>query len=278
MSVVADGVSFSERYGRWAMVLGASEGVGACAADELAGRGLDVVLVARNGPLLDEIAAGIRDRHGVEVRTLVLDLAEPGAAKQIISFVDDLAVGLLIYTVGAIHNSQLFLDQRFELTERMITLNCSVPATLVHALAPAMKQRGRGGIVLVGSTGCYAGGPHMVSYSAAKAYQVNLAEGLWAELDPHGIDVCIAVIGSTNTPARTRTLGVDYDESQDMTSEDVAHEMIENIANGPVRVIARSDVGIGLLNEPWSEFRRTAVSTLLESMKGFTARTTKPGV
>ena len=270
--------SFSARYGRWAIVVGASEGVGACAADELAARGLDVLLVARNEMLLEEIARGIRDRHATDVRTLAVDLTDPHAPAQMLGAAERLEVGLLVYTPGAVHNSQFFLDQPLDLTMRMLALNCEVPATLVHALAPAMKERGRGGILLVGSTGCFAGGPHMVSYSAAKAFQVNFAEGLWAELGPHGVDVCAAVIGSTNTPARTRTLGVDYDVSQDMSSEDVAREMIENIGNGPSHVIARSDFGIGVLNESWSEFRRAAVTTLLESMQGFTARTTKPGV
>src|SRR5437764_880443 len=138
--------SFRQRYGRWAVVAGASEGVGACAADELAANGLDLVLTARNRALLEEVAVGVRKRHGVEATTLALDLTAPDA-----------------------------VDQRL-----------------------------------------------------------------------------------------------------DMSSEDVAHEIIENIGNGPTRVIGKLTSGVGPLAEPWSDFRRIAVATMINSMQGFTSRTT-PG-
>ena len=268
--------SFRQRYGRWAVVAGASEGVGACAADELAANGLDLVLTARNRALLEEVAVGVRKRHGVEATTLALDLTAPDAADQILAVTDGLEVGLLLYCPGAVHNADLFLEQPLELPMRMIQLNCVVPVALVHALAPAMRERGRGGIVRVGSMGCFAGSPRVVAYSAAKAFQVNFVEGLWAELHDDGVDVFSAVIGSTTTPARARTLGVAVDEGLDMSSEEVAHEIIENIGNGPTRVIGKLTSGVGPLAEPWSDFRRIAVATMINSMQGFTSRTT-PG-
>jgi short-subunit dehydrogenase len=264
---------FAQRYGRWAIVAGASEGVGACTAEELAARGLDLLLLARNEPLLEDIAAGIRARHAVEVRAHVQDLTAPDAVEGVLTAAGGLEVGLLVYTPGAVHNADLFLDQPTELSMRMIQLNCTVPVALAHALAPAMRDRGRGGIVLVGSTGCFVGGPHMVTYSAAKAFQVNFVEGLWAEIAPMGVDVCSAVIGSTTTPARARTLGIAHDDSQDMSAEAVAHDLVEHIGDGPTRVIARANAGIGALNVPWSDFRRTARRKLAESMHEFTART-----
>jgi short-subunit dehydrogenase len=267
--------SVAERYGRWAVVVGASEGVGACVAEELAAGGLDLLLLARNDALVEEVAATIRGRHPVEVRTHVQDLTALDAVDRILAACDGLEVGLLVYTPGAVHNADLFLDQPIELPMRMIQLNCAVPVALVHALAPAMQERGRGGIVLVGSTGCFVGGPHMVAYSAAKAFQVNLVEGLWAELGRHGVDVLSAVIGSTTTPARARTLGVDYDATQDMSSEEVARELVDHIGTGPTRVIARDDAGIGALNAPWSEFRETARRTLATSMQAFIERTSR---
>jgi short-subunit dehydrogenase len=103
---------------------------------------------------------------------------------------------------------------------------------------------------------------------------VNLVEGLWAELHGDGVDLFSAVIGSTTTPARARTLGVDVDQSLDMSSEDVAREIIANIGNGPVRVIAKLTSGFGPLAEPWSQFRQTTLATMIDAMQGFTARTT----
>jgi len=136
-----------------------------------------------------------------------------------------------------------------------------------------MVERGRGGIVLVGSTGCFVGGPYVASYSAAKAFQVALMEGLWAELQAQGVDVFEAVIGSTTTPARARRLGVGVDEHLDMSSEAVAAEILEHITEGPSRVIAKLTHGTGHLAQPWSEFRATALAANIEAMKGFQART-----
>jgi short-subunit dehydrogenase len=132
--------------------------------------------------------------------------------------------------------------------------------------------------VLVGSLGCFVGSPRTVVYSAAKAFQVALTEGLWAELHEEGVDILSAVIGSTTTPGRARTLGVSADESLDMSSEDVVREIVENIANGPSQIIAKLTSGIGPLAAPWSEFRAMALATMIDAMNGFTERTTSDGI
>jgi short-subunit dehydrogenase len=268
---------FSQRYGPVAIVAGASEGVGACAAEELAARGLDLVLIARNATLLDELATALRDRHHVAVRTLPLDLTVPDAVDRVLAAVAGDDVGLLFYNPGAVHNGDYFLDQPLELPLRMITLNCTVPTALVHALAPAMVERGRGGVVLVGSLGCFVGSPHSAAYSAAKAYQVNLIEGLWAELRGTGVDVLEAVIGSTTTPGRARTLGVEIDDAIDMPADDVAREALDHLADGPTRVIARLATGIGPVAAPWQEFRAMALDRMIEASEEFTRRTKTPG-
>ena len=120
--------------------------------------------------------------------------------------------------------------------------------------------------------------PTLSVYNAAKAFQVTFTEGLWAELHEQGVDVLSAVIGSTTTPGRAKTLGVGIDDSLDMSSEDVAHEIVENIANGPSQIIAKLTSGLGPLAEPWKEFRATALATMIEATKGFTQRTTSEGV
>ena len=95
-----------------------------------------------------------------------------------------------------------------------------------------MRERGRGGIVLVASLACLAGSATLAVYSAVKAFQHNFAEGLWAEFRPHGVDVCCTPLGMTYTPAFQR-MGIEYDPAAHMLSEDVAREIIENIGNGP---------------------------------------------
>jgi short-subunit dehydrogenase len=267
---------FAARYGRWAVVAGASEGVGAAGAHELAARGLDVVLLARNGALLEDLEADLRQRHGVDVRSLVVDFLDPDAADRILSTVDGLEVGTIFYNAGAAGRSGSFLDLELDHALKMIQLNCTMPVRLIHALAPAMVERGRGAIVVVGSMGCFAGQPSVASYSASKAFQVNLLEGLWAELDAKGIDVLEAVIGSTTTPARARRFGIGVDDDLDMSSEAVAADIDEHIADGPNRVVAKLTSGIGHVAQPWLEFRDFALNANIEAMAGFTDRTTNP--
>jgi short-subunit dehydrogenase len=267
---------FARAYGPWAVIAGASEGVGAAAADQLAARGLAVVLLARNVELLGSVAAGIRDRHDVEVRTLAVDLTAPDAVERILAEVEVLEVGTLFYNAGAAGSSGLFTDQELAHARRMIALNCTTPTELLHALAPPMLERGRGALVLVGSTGAFSGMPYVASYSAAKAFQVNLCEGLWAEMHERGVHVLNALIGSTFTPARERRLGVHFDDSIDMTSEAVAEEILEHLADGPTRVVAKLTSGTGPVAGPWNEYRAFALAKSIESVAGFNARTNVP--
>jgi short-subunit dehydrogenase len=268
---------FAERYGPWAVVVGASEGVGAAAAAILAERGLDLVLLARNTGALADLAVDLRGRHGVEVRTATVDLTGADAPERALEAVAGLEVGLLLYTSGAAGSAGRFTDQALEHALRMIQLNCTMPARLIHALLPPMVERGRGAVALVGSTGAFAGQPFVCSYSAAKAFQVNLVEGLWSEVEGTGVDVLDALIGSTDTPARTRRLGVEFDPSVDMTSAEVAADILDHLGDGPTRVISKGTSGIGSLAAPWAQFRATAVPTMSAAMAGFAARTDQAG-
>ncbi|MDT5018835.1 MAG: hypothetical protein QOD39_4995, partial [Mycobacterium sp.] len=225
-------VDFAQKYGRWAVIAGASEGVGASLADQLAARGLDLVLLARNAGLLEEVAAGVRERHGVEVRPAVIDLTVPDVADRVAEATDGLEVGLLIYNAGAANRTVEFLDDPLDFALHQIKLACIGPVTLARHFAPAMRDRGRGGIVLVGSLACLAGASLLAVYSAVKAFDVNFAEGLWAELRPHGVDVCCTPLGQTWTEPYQR-MGFPYDPDTVMLPDDVAHEIIDNIGNGP---------------------------------------------
>jgi uncharacterized protein len=270
-----DSQDFRKRYGAWAIIAGGSEGVGAAAADLIAERGVNLLVVARDRAKLDALAADVASRHPVEIRTLSQDLTAPDAAARIMDAAERLEVGMLFYNAGAVGDSNLFVDQPLSLPLRMIALNCTTPTVLLHGLAPVMKARGRGALIVVGSTGSFCGGPYTAAYSASKAYQVNLMESLWAELKDDGVDVLEAVIGSTTTPQRMRNLGVRVDPDKDMTSEEVAAIIIDRIADGPTQVITKGTSGTGPLIEPWSEFRHFAVNHLIEANKRFKERTGK---
>jgi uncharacterized protein len=233
-------MTFVSKYGPWALVCGASDGVGSAFAEAVAERGVNVVLVARRQALLDEVAAGITDRTGAQTRTLAIDLADSGAAAALAAATDDLEIGFLVYCAGADPNFEPFLDNPIETAEAMVHRNCVVPMQLCHHFAQPMVDRGRGGIVIFGSGAGLAGGPNMVAYGATKAFDMVFAEALWSELHDKGIDVIGLILGKTNTPALRRlehergVLNSEDDEPSDAVSaEEVVREGLENLSNGP---------------------------------------------
>jgi uncharacterized protein len=237
-------VTFVSKYGPWALVAGASDGLGAAFAEGLAQRGVNVVLLARRQALLDEVAAGITARTGAQTRTLAIDLAESNAASQVVAATGDLEIGFLAYCAGADPNFEPFLANPIETAEAMVQRNCMVPMQLCHRLAPAMVARGSGGIVLFGSGAGLAGGPNMVAYAATKAFDMVFTEALWSELHDKGVDVLGLILGKTNTPALRR---LEYSRGQlnspdaaptDAGSvEQVIAEAFESLGNGPTLMV-----------------------------------------
>jgi len=233
-------VTFAAKYGPWALVAGASDGVGAAFAEGLAERGVNVVLVARRQRVLDEVAAGIADRTGVQTRTLAVDLAAQDATATIAAATDDLDIGFLVYCAGADPNFEPFLANPIETAEAMVHRNCVVPMQLCHHFAPAMVDRRQGGIVIFGSGAGLAGGPNMVAYGASKAFDMVFAEALWSELHDKGIDVIGLILGKTNTPSLRRlehargVLDSEDEAPSDASSvDDVIRDAFDNLSNGP---------------------------------------------
>ncbi len=257
---------FRGKYGRWAVIAGASEGVGASIAEQAAARGLDLVLIARNEPLLGDVAARIAERHGVEVRPLALDLTDPRIGDRVAAATEGLETGLVVYNAGAANRTRPFLEDSFADSLRQVQLACVGPLALVHHFAPAMRDRGRGGIVLVGSGACLAGAANIVVYSAVKMFNVNLAEGLWAELREHGVDVCCTPLSSVYTPALAR-MGVKFDPRRDLLPEDAAREIIENIGNGPTHFVGEANRAAAA--RIWPGDRRAAVEAMSAATKAF---------
>src|ERR1700728_627196 len=169
-------MTFAAKYGPWALVAGASDGVGAAFAAGLAERGVNVVLLARRQAVLDQVAAEIESRTSAQTRTLAIDLAAPDAASVVAATTSDLEIGFLVYCAGADPNYEPSLDNSVEAAEAMVHRNCMVPMQLCHHFAPAMVERGRGGIVIFGSGAGLAGGPNMVAYGASKAFDMVFAE------------------------------------------------------------------------------------------------------
>ena len=230
---------FAERYGPWALIAGASDGVGAAYARAMADRGVNVLLLARRLAVLDEVAEGIRADTGVDVRTLTIDLAEPDAFDRIAASTDDLEVGMLMYNAGGDPNYQPFLANDVEVALAMVQRNATLPLRLCHHLGGRMVARGRGGIELVSSGAGLVGAKNMVAYASTKAFDTVLAEALWAEWHELGVDVLGLVLGLTDTPA-VRTLladrGVPAPDDQPLegasTVDEVVDDALANRADG----------------------------------------------
>jgi uncharacterized protein len=233
-------MSFAERYGPWALVLGASDGVGAAYARAMAERGLNVALLARRRDRLDAVAADIRAATGADARPVAVDLAAPDAMARIAEATDGLEVGMVMYCAGADPNYQPFLAHPIEVAEALVHRNCVVPMQVCHHFAAPMAARGRGGLVLVSSGAGLYGGANAVAYGASKAFDTVMAESLWAELHDQGVDVLALVLGATDTPALRRLLvrrGTLPDEATPVpgsaTTEQVVAEALANLSDGP---------------------------------------------
>jgi uncharacterized protein len=196
-----------ERYGPWAVVAGASEGLGAAFATELAGYGINLILVARRPEPLHALASTVSTASrssnvstvDVEAVPVVADLStEDGLAR-----VRDAAAGRevgLVVANAAYSPIGRFVAMDPAETTRALDLNCRAPLALAHHFLPPMVERGRGGFVVMSSLAGQQGSPPISVYAATKAFGAVLAEGLWAELRGTGVDVVTCVAGAVETP------------------------------------------------------------------------------
>ncbi len=229
-----------DRYGPWALVVGASDGIGAAFACALAGHGLNVVLVARREPLLEELAQRLRTAHGVEARVAAIDAAAPDGAAAVLRTVAELDCGLLVCN-AALAPVGPFLELTAGQLDSVLDLNCRLAAHLSHAVGSRLARRGRGGIILVSSMASQQGAALVAHYAATKAYLRVLAEGLWAELGPSGVDVLACCPGLVRTPtfARGRPASAGRLVPPPMSPEQVVRETLAALGRRPVVIPGR---------------------------------------
>jgi short-subunit dehydrogenase len=187
--------AFRAKYGRWALVAGASEGLGAAFATELSTRGLGVILVARREGALSTLAA----RLATPTVSVVADLSTVEGVKAACDAAAGHEVGLVVAN-AAYSPIGHFIDQPLRRLERALSLNCGAPMRLARSLLPPMVERGRGGFVIMSSLAGQQGSPPITLYAATKAFGAILAEGLWAEMRGTGVDVVTCVAGAISTP------------------------------------------------------------------------------
>jgi short-subunit dehydrogenase len=231
---MAEQSEFAARYGSWALVAGASEGIGATYAEELASRGLNLILVARRAELLQSLASELSTKYDIETKIIPLDLSASDAVEQISEHTKDIEIGLLIYN-AAFSAIGPFLERPVEDHIKEINTNAYTPLKLIYLFAEQILARGRGGIVLMSSLSAFQGSAYISTYAATKAFNIVLAEGLWEEWRARGVDVLVCVSGAVKTPnyvasepEKTGGLG-----DMTMNPDQVVREALNALGKGP---------------------------------------------
>jgi short-subunit dehydrogenase len=226
-------LSFREKYGPYALVAGGSDGLGGAYAEALARRGLNLVLLARGSERLEAKASRLREQYAIDVKTFVVDLADYEKTKSIIAGLE-LSIGLLVYN-AAFAPISLFENTSEEHLSLAAMVNVRTPLLLAKFLSAPMIQRRQGGIVLMSSLAGVQGSPNLATYAATKAFNAILAEGLWKELQVHGIDVIGCCAGAILTPG--------YQQAEKnkaapgtLAADQVAEQALQALGKGPIIV------------------------------------------
>lgn len=224
---------FKEKYGPYALVAGGSYGLGAAFAEAIARRGVNLVLIARHEDRLKATAARLREAYEVDVIPLAADMADFDHVKTRIAALG-VPIGLLVYDAAHAPIGR-FEDTSEEDLGLTTAVNVRAPLLLTKLLSTSMIERGRGGIVLMSSLAGAQGGPNIAAYAATKAFNAILAEGLWKELKPRGIDMLACVAGAILTPGYEQAEN-DKPAPGTMAAADVAERTLSALGRGPIVV------------------------------------------
>jgi uncharacterized protein len=255
------------KYGPWAVIAGASEGTGAEYARQLAAVGIHCLLVARRTEPLEEIARELTGTYKVQARVLSVDLSAPDAAQRMMQATADVEVGLYVSNAGADSTGMHFLDVPLERAHRLINMNVTTVVDAVHAFAPLMKARGRGGIILMSSGAGLGGQPRLAMYSGTKAFELNFGESLWIELRKSGVDVLTVAAPAMDTPVLREALAARNLTPQGVYDpKDVVKIALEHLPIGPTYVFP---LGPHQNAEVLNEERRSRLLAVAEITKAF---------
>ena len=227
----------ARQFGPWAVVTGASSGIGREFANQLAAAGINLVLVARRLDVLQGLGAALARQNGVDYRAVGVDLSDPGMLTPIAQATNDIDVGLLVSNAGAALPGP-FLDSDLQAQRAILRLNTAAHLGLTHHFGERLVRRGSGGIVLVSALGATHGVPYMAHSAATKAYVASLGAGMHVELAEHGVHVTVVHPGPTRTPV-FEELGFDQSKMlpQAMMVDRCVHEALRALARNRARCI-----------------------------------------
>jgi len=261
---------FLRKYGPWAVVTGASDGIGREMAMYLAELGMNLVLVARRKLLLDQLAHELTSTYQIKTQVISADLSNHDAVQRTLDATTDLNVGLLIASAG-FGTSGKFLHGRQETELNMLDVNCRAVLTMTQHYGRRFAEQGHGGMILLSSIVAFQGVPLSVNYAATKAYIQSLGEGLHAELAPLGVDVLVSAPGPIDSGFAQRA---NMQMGMSLQPDTVARETLSALGRKQfVRPGFLSKFLIGSLSYlP----RRMRIQVMGQIMKGMTQHQTTP--
>ena len=225
--------------GKWALVTGASAGIGKALAEELAQGGTNVVLTARRQDRLEALASELTAKHPIQTETFVADLAQPSAPKAIFQFTQQkgLTISLLINNAGFGQYGELHATD-IERLRDMVQVNCTAVLQLTRLYLPEMVARRSGDILIVASTAAFQAVPYISTYAATKAFDLYVAEGLAEEVQPYGVRVCALCPGTTTSEFHELAGHPAHSKGREQSAETVARNGLEALAAGKSYVIS----------------------------------------
>jgi uncharacterized protein len=229
----------NEWQGKWALVTGASAGIGMALAAQLAAGGTHLVLTARRRDRLEDVSRKLKEAHGIQTEIFVADLAHPDAPQSLYNFTRQkgIAVDLLINNAGFGQYGELAQVETRRLLD-MVQVNCAAVVHLARLYLPDMIARRRGDILILASTASFQAVPYICTYAATKAFDLLFAEGLAEEMRPHGIRVCALCPGSTESEFHAVAGQEKFAAQHQETAEKVARRGLEALAAGKSYVIS----------------------------------------
>jgi uncharacterized protein len=225
-------------FGKWALITGASAGIGVAFAEELAVGGTKLVLTARRKDRLHELARQLSASYKVSTEVFPADLADSSAPEKIFAFTKEkgIEIDLLINNAGFGQYGEFSFVETQRLLD-MVQVNCHAVVHLTRLYLPEMIARRRGDVLILASTASFQAVPYISTYAATKAFDLLFAEGLAEEMKPHGIRVCALCPGSTESEFHV-VAGQDQFIRKAETAEKVAHTGLKALAAGKSYVIS----------------------------------------
>jgi len=229
----------NEWHSKWALVTGASAGIGVALATQLAAGGTHLVLTARRRDRLQELSRKLKEMHGIQTEIFVADLAQLDAPEQIYEFTRQkgIAIDLLINNAGFGQYGELTQVETQRLLD-MVQVNCTAVVHLTRLYLADMIARRRGDVLILASTASFQAVPYISTYAATKAFDLLFAEGLAEEMKPHGIRVCALCPGSTESEFHAVAGQEQFTDKNPETAEKVARTGLEALAAGKSYVVS----------------------------------------